>query len=102
MRRIRLFVLCLAIPCALPAANETQAADRAYRMASANYNPYVDSYLDGYRYVPWPIDTGFTHGAKHRVPVYMYGYFGARKRQEPTINQGYNEYIRNCRRGYNW
>lgn len=95
-------LLAMLLLASFTTASNAGADDREFARSPVGYDPYVGSYLDGYRYVPWPIDVPYTHGARHRVPVYMYGYFGARKRHEPKIHQGYNEYIRGVRRGYNW
>lgn len=64
-----------------------------------SHDPYIVAYHDGYRYVPYPVNTPYT---PYKVPVYMYGYFGARPRHEPTRNQGFNDYINSIKRGYTW
>lgn len=62
-------------------------------------DPYAFGYLEGYRPMRWPINHPDT---PYRVPVYMYGYFGARPRHEPTRNQGFNDYMHDVKRGYVW
>lgn len=62
-------------------------------------DPYLLGYQRGYRAIPFPINEPY---APSKVPIYLYGYFGARSRHEPRRNQGFNDYIRDVRRGYVW
>jgi hypothetical protein len=62
-------------------------------------DPYVLGFRRGYRAIPFPVNEPY---APAKVPVYLYGYFGARSRHEPKRNQGFNDYIRDVRRGYVW
>jgi hypothetical protein len=67
--------------------------------APVAYDPYTLGYVQGYRYVPYPVNE---YPPPYKTPVYMYGYFGARPRREPIRNQAFNDYIRDFRRGYVW
>lgn len=69
------------------------------RYITPNTDPYVLGYRRGYRTIPFPVNEPY---APSKVPVYLYGYFGARSRHEPKRNQGFNDYIRDVRRGYVW
>ncbi len=65
------------------------------------YEPYTDSYLAGYRYVPYPLNDPNPHvGPNHWVACYDYGFFGAKYRKPSKINVGFYDYIRSYRRGF--
>ena len=93
---MRTGLILLALLVSAPAAYGVEhAAAPRYRQ----YSQYASDYAAGLRRVPWPINDP---RATNSVPVYMYGYFGARSRHEPHRQQWFNDYMRDMRRGYVW
>ncbi len=90
----RLLLMCVLL-CNL--GGTLARAEKPKYMTSPD--PYVMGFQRGYQYIPFPVNEPY---APAKVPVYMYGYFGARSRHEPMRNQGFNDYIRDSRRGYVW